>query len=261
MPTALVTGASAGLGEEFAQQLSARGYDLVLVARSADRLEELAGRLREHRGVAVEVLPADLADREQLARVAARVADAEHDRPVDLLVNNAGFGLRQGLLGGDLAEQETALDVMVRPVLVLTHAAVNRMAPAGRGAVLNVSSVASWATMGSYSAIKAWVTVFSEGLARELADRGVLVTAVCPGFVHTEFHARARISKQMVPGRMWLTADRVVAEALADLDRGHPVSVPSRRYRAVVRLLRHAPRRLVRRGSAGMSRRRGSGSP
>lgn len=259
MPTALVTGASAGLGEEFAQQLAARGYDLVLVARDTDRLEELAGRLREHRGVAVEVLSADLADRDELGRVAARVADP--DRPVELLVNNAGFGLRQGLLGGDLAEQETALDVMVRAVLVLTHAAVNRMAPAGEGAVLNVSSVASWATMGTYSAIKAWVTVFSEGLARELADHGVRVSAVCPGFVHTEFHARARISKEMVPDPMWLTADRVVAEALADLERGRPVSVPSRRYQAVVRLLRHAPRRLVRRGSAGMSRRRGTGSP
>lgn len=261
MSTALVTGASAGLGEEFARQLAARGHDLVLVARNLDRLEELARGLREQHGAAVEVLPADLADRAQLEQIAARVADRQHERPIGLVVNNAGFGLRQGLLDGDLADQENALDVMVRSVLVLSHAAVNQMVPAGRGAVLNVSSVASWVTMGSYSALKAWVTVFSEGLARELAGTGVQVTAVCPGFVHTEFHARAQISKQGMPGWMWLRPDRVVAEALADLGRGRVVSVPSRRYRVMATVLRHAPRPLVRRGSAGMSQRRGYGSP
>jgi short-subunit dehydrogenase len=257
MGTALVTGASAGLGRAYAVELARRGHDLVLVARNRERLQQLADELAAAHGIRVEVLPADLADRQQVEAVARRVADPHH--PVDLLVNNAGFGLGRRFLSSEIEELEQALDVMVRAVLVLTHAAARAMRERGHGAVLNVSSVASYAVMGPYSAIKSWVTVFSEAVAADLAGTGVQVTAVCPGFVHTEFHQRAGMNMSRLPEVGWLTAEQVVRESLDDLARGKVVSVPSRRYRAAIGVLRHAPRGLVRRGSTLVARRRSRG--
>ncbi|WP_255378374.1 SDR family oxidoreductase [Quadrisphaera sp. DSM 44207] len=253
-PTALVTGASAGLGLAFARALAARGHDLVLVARDAARLEALAADLRAQHGAAVQVLPADLADREALAAVAERAGSAS--RPVDLLVNNAGFGLRQPVVGGDVREHERALDVMCRAVLVLSAAAATAMRERGRGAVVNVSSVAGWTAMGTYAAAKAWTTTFTEGLAGELRGTGVSATALCPGFVRTEFHARMGEDTSGSPAWAWLDADAVVEQALADAGRGAVVSVPSRRYALAALGLRLAPRPLVRAASGGVGARR-----
>ncbi|RIK17824.1 MAG: short-chain dehydrogenase [Acidobacteria bacterium] len=254
MGVALVTGASSGLGREFAEQLAGRGHDLVLVARQADRLGRAAEELRARHGVVVETVVADLADRSQLQRVADRLADP--GRPVDLLVNNAGFGSRRGFVRNDLAEEEAAVDLMVRAVMVLSHAAGRAMRERGRGAILNVSSVASFAVMGHYSAIKSYVTVFSEALATELAPHGVTVTAVCPGFVHTEFHQRAEMDMSRLPEALWLDAPSVVREALAAVSAGRVVSVPSPVYKAVVGLLRVVPRRLTRGVSGSLATRR-----
>jgi hypothetical protein len=257
MGTALITGASTGLGREFAVQLAGRGHDVVLVARDAGRLEDLAVELRSTHGVQAEVLAADLADRSQLGVVAQRVADA--DRPVDLLVNNAGFGSRRGFISGGLEEEERALDVMVRAVMVLSHAAAGAMRGRGRGAILNVSSVAGYAVMGHYSAIKAYVTVFSEALATELAPHGVSVTALCPGFVRTEFHQRAEMNMSRLPDALWLDAPDVVREALDAVAAGTVVCVPSVTYKGVVGLLRVAPRGLTRRVAGGLADRRRRG--
>lgn len=254
MGTALVTGASSGLGLEFARQLAGRGHDLVLVARDRGRLEAAAEELRSRHGVGVEVLVADLAHREQLHRVAGRLAD--RDRPVDLLVNNAGFGSRRGFVRGDLAEEERAVDVMVRAVMVLAHAAGGAMRARRRGAILNVSSVASFAVMGHYSAIKSYVTVLSEALATELAPHGVTVTAVCPGFVRTEFHQRAQMNMSRLPDALWLEAPDVVRTALDDVARGRVVSVPSLTYKGVVGVLRVVPRVLTRRVAGALAERR-----
>lgn len=261
MPTALVTGATAGLGAEFARQLAAAGQDLVLVARDTARLEASAKELHASYGVAVEVLGADLADRDQLSRVADRLADP--DRPVDLLVNNAGFARRTGFLADDLAEEERAVDVMLRAVLVLSHAAARAMRERGRGQVVNVASVAAFVAMGTYSATKSWVVVFTEALARELAGSGVTATVVCPGFVHTEFHQRANLNMSRLPEWGWVDAEQVVRETLAGAARGQVVVVPSRRYAVLVTVLRYLPRSLVRRVSAALAarRRRESGSP
>lgn len=249
MATALVTGGTAGIGAVFARQLAERGHDLVLVARDGARLEQSATDLRQS-GVAVEILVADLADRGDVQRVADRLADA--GRPVDLLVNNAGFGVHGGLLDGDLAEQEKALDVMCRAVLVLSAAAGRAMRDRGRGAVVNVSSVAGFVSMGPYSAVKAWVTTFSEGLATELRGTGVTVTALCPGFVHTEFHQRAGLAMQHLPEVAWVDADALVRQCLRDVAAGRVVSVPTVRYRVTVAMARHAPRAVVRRISGGI---------
>ena len=244
MGTALVTGATAGLGLEFVWQLAAARHDLVLVARDVPRLETLAEKLRAAAGVRVEVLGADLSVRADVERVAERLRSRE--RPVGLLVNNAGYGLRERFLGGPLAEQEQALEVMVRAVLVLSHAAVSQMVPRGRGAILNVSSIASLTTGGPYSAHKAWVRTFTEGLATELRGTGVTATVLNPGLVRTEFHDRAGIDFSSLPEASWLTAERVVSEALAAMRRGAVISTPSKRYRTVSAVLRLLPRPLVR---------------
>ncbi|MDN5797086.1 MAG: SDR family NAD(P)-dependent oxidoreductase [Intrasporangium sp.] len=255
-PIALVTGATSGIGLEFARQLAAGGHDLVIVARDTARLERVADELNSTYAAHAETLPADLAQRTQLQRVADRLADP--DRPVDVLVNNAGFALKGQFLQNDVADEERHLDVLVLAVLVLSHAAARAMSTRGRGRIVNVSSVAGFLTSGTYSAAKAWVTTFTEGLATELAGTGVTATALCPGFTHTEFHQRSGIRRDSTPGFMWLEARRVVADALADVEKGRVLSVPGPQYKAVVGLLRVMPRSLVR-SRARTLRRSGSG--
>lgn len=247
MTTALITGGTAGLGAEFARQLAARGDDLVLVARDAARLQERADDLAQRYRVHVEVLPADLCDRAQLAVVEERLRDL--GRPVDLLVNNAGFGTNQLFLDGDLDEEQRQLDVLVTAVLRLTHAALPGMVRRGTGGVINVSSVAGFIAGGTYSAAKSWVTVFSEAVDRQVQGTGVHVTALCPGFTHTEFHQRAGMDVDHLPDWMWLDAPDVVSAALADFRRGKPVSVPGAQYKALSTLARYLPRPMVRRAS------------
>lgn len=250
MATALITGASAGLGLEFAWQLATARHDLVLVARDADRLERVAAQIRAAAGVRVQVLPADLSVPDDVARVAERLALVEEDaagrRPVGLLVNNAGYTVHQRFVGGDIEAEVKALDVMVRAVLVLSHAAAGQMTERGRGAILNVASVAALTAGGTYSAAKAWVRTFTEGLAVELRGTGVTATALCPGLTHTEFHERAGIDYSQLPDVAWLNADRVVAAALADVRRGVVISTPSLRYQVASGLLKVAPRAAVR---------------
>lgn len=243
--TALVTGPTSGIGEAFARLLAERGHDLVLVARDEERLGALAASLSGAHGISVEILAADLSDREQLGIVEQRLLDRE--RPISVLVNNAGFGVKARFTRGDLAEEQRMLDVLVVAVMRLSHAAAASMGERGEGAIVNVSSVASWLTGSTYSAAKAWVTVFSEGLAGEVAPLGVSVTAVCPGYVHTEFHERADMNMGSVPGWMWLDADRVAGKAMRDVDRGKVLSVTGSQYKVMGALLRHSPRALVRR--------------
>lgn len=241
MGTALITGATSGIGLAFARTLARRGHDLVLVARDRERLDVVAAELRGHR-VEVDVLVADLADRAQLATVEERL----RAQPVEILVNNAGFGVPQKFSTGDLEAEQQMLDVLVTAVMRLTHAALPGMIARGSGAVLNVSSVAGWITGGTYSAAKAWVTVFSESLSIELAGTGVHVTAVCPGYTHTEFHQRASMEMDAVPEWMWLDTQDVVDRALIDVRKGRPVSVAGPQYKALSLAAQYLPRPLVR---------------
>jgi short-subunit dehydrogenase len=255
MATALVTGGTSGIGAAFARALAHRGFDLVLVARDGTRLETEAERYRAL-GRRVEVLVADLADRGDVDRVAARLEDPE--RPIEVLVNNAGFSVRARLTDADVAEHDRAFEVMMRAVLVLSAAAARGMRPRGHGNIVNVSSAAGFITMGAYSAIKAWVTAFTEGLANELHGTGVRVMALAPGWVHTEFHERAGVPVSGIPEALWIDADELVAGALKDLVRGRVVSVPTTRYKALTFLARHGPRGGVRAVSRVLSGRRSS---
>jgi len=257
MAIAMITGASAGLGLEFAWQLATARHDVILVARDAARLERLALQLRAAAGIQVEVLPADLSVPDEVARVAERLQD--RSRPVGLLVNNAGFGLGGKFIGSDLDEQLRALDVMVRAVMVLSHAALEPMVERERGAILNVSSIAALTAGGTYSAHKAWVRTFTEGLAVELSGTGVTATALCPGLVHTEFHERAGLEYSEVPELAWLNADQVVAAALADVRRGVVISTPSLRYAVASGLARVLPRKVIRAVSGGLAKRDAAG--
>jgi uncharacterized protein len=237
--TALVTGPTSGIGLAFARQLAASGHDLVLVARTRERLEHLAAELRDQHGGAVEVIVADLGDREQLAPVEARLGDPA--RPVDLVVNNAGFGLKHPFLDNSIEQEQQMLDVLATAVLRLTHAALGPMVDRGSGAIVNVSSVAGYLPRGTYSAAKAYVTSLSEWADLTYRDRGVHVMALLPGFTRTEFHARFDVDHDSAPSWMWLDMDRVVREALRDLARGRRISIPSKRYKALSALAKYTP--------------------
>ncbi|GAA5156543.1 SDR family oxidoreductase [Nocardioides marinquilinus] len=239
--TALVTGATAGIGHAFAVHLARRGHDLVLVARDGERLARVADELSSQHGVGVETLVADLVDPDQLATVATRLADTE--RPVDLLVNNAGFGLKKRFLDNPVEDEVAMLDVLVRAVLVLSHAALGAMTERGRGGIINVSSVAAFLPRGTYAAAKAWVNSFSEWAANEYRDRGVTVTSLCPGFTKTEFHERMDVRRG--DGFMWLDVDFLVAKALSDHDKGRVYSVPGAQYKTIAAITRVVPSRVL----------------
>lgn len=243
MSTALITGASAGIGRAFAQRLAEEGYDLVLVARNEQRLNELKAELYQLYGVDCEVLPADLTVPGERAQVEKRLREGS---PIDVLVNNAGLGLKQRFVTGDLEAEQMMLDLLVTAPMRLTHAAAGGMVQRGRGRIINISSVAGWTTNGTYSAAKAWLTTFTEGLAQELHGTGVTATAVCPGFTRTEFHERAHMKMDGIPGPLWLSAAQVADSAWRDAKRGRLISVPGKQYQVLSTFAQYAPRPVVR---------------
>lgn len=243
MTTALITGSTAGIGAAFARRLAADGHDLVLVARNAERLHEQATELHDRHGIEAEVLRADLAEDTGIEAVATRLADRKN--AVDLLVNNAGFGNKGRYLDVSMADELRMMKVHCEAVLRLTSAAAESMRARGRGGVVNVASVAAFVPRGTYGASKAWVVQFTQGAARDLAGTGVRLMVLCPGFVRTEFHERAGMGTDNIPGWMWLDADKVVAEGLTDLARGKSLSIPDPRYKALMGVAKVVPRGML----------------
>ena len=254
MPTALVTGATAGIGAAFTRHLAAAGHRLVVVARDAARLEQSRESLLSFGAPEVEVLPADLTQADQRAAVAARLAVGD----VDLLVNNAGIGLGKSFQQASEAEVLAQLDINVTAPTMLCHAAVPAMVARGHGAIINVASIAGLVPGRgtTYAASKAYVISLSEGLSNALAGTGVRVQALCPGFVRTEFHQRAGIDMASTPGWTYVDIDRLVVTSLADLRTNRVVSVPGPLYGSLAVLARLLPRGVVRRAAARVDDRR-----
>ena len=249
MGTALVTGATSGIGEEFCWQLAAAGHDLVLVARSEDALRALADSLANVAGVRAEVIVADLSTDSGCARVGVRLdvgGPADREKidlaPVDLLVNNAGFGLGTEFLDNSLENEINGLNVMVRAVMTLAHHAGISMRSRGRGAILNVGSVASRTGAGTYSAHKAWVVAFTEGLAAELKGSGITATVVCPGPVDTPFFERAGVDMRSTPSWLMARPEQVVTAALDAVRAGRVQVTPTMPYKVAMGAMKLAPR-------------------
>ena len=253
MATALITGGTSGIGAAFAAVLATRGFDLVLVARNDDGLAASAAELRAH-GVAVETIRADLADRADVDRLVARIEDP--DDPIDVLVNNAGSGVYASLTDRDTTAHEQGFAVMCLAVMLLGGAAGRAMSARGSGTIINISSLQSLFTTGSYSAMKAWVTSYSQGLAVELGGTGVTVTAVLPGWVSTQWHTRAGVGTGSIPAWLWLDPRDVARTALSDAGRGRVLSTPTLRYQVIGWLARHLPRATVRWISGRLSSRK-----
>lgn len=254
MHRALITGGTAGIGAAFARALASRGMDLVLVARDAARLETTAQQMHETYGVEVDIMVADLSDRDAQQRVADRLEQGQD--PVDVFVNNAGFSVRAGLLDEDITPHDLGFEVMIRAVLKLGGAAGRGMRERGKGWIINVGSVSGVVTQNNYTAIKAWVNNYSESLGVQLAGTGVSVTCLMPGWVRTEFHSRAGIKGSSIPDPLWIDADTLVEECLRDAARGNPVSIPTTRWKIITAVLRATPRRAIARLSTVLSSRR-----
>jgi short-subunit dehydrogenase len=242
--SALITGASSGIGAAYARRLAASGHDLILVARRADRLAGLADELRHGRSIAVAIWSADLASSADLERLAGQIRGLDG---LDLLVNNAGFGVRGMFTDTDLAPQLDMVRVHDLATLALCRAALPAMITRGRGGIVNVASTAAFLPVAGnavYSASKAFLVAFSEALQAESARAGVRVQALCPGFTYTEFHDTPTMqgfSRANVPGWMWMSADQVVAASLSALEHGPVVVVPGWRNRLFIAATRFRP--------------------
>jgi short-subunit dehydrogenase len=244
MPYALITGASAGIGKEFANQLAQAGYDLVLVARDINRLEAVGENLKHSYGVEYEVISADLSKELEIEKVAKRLND--QDRFIEVLVNNAGFGLNTSFGKTAKAEEDALLDVLVRAPIHLTRAVIPLMVERNKGYVINVGSVAAWITTGTYSAAKAWLHSFSESLYGQYSKQGVYVSVVAPGFTKTEFHQRANISTASLPKWMWLSDEFVVRKSLKGAFNKKAVVVPGWQYKTLRVVAKYLPNSAIR---------------
>jgi hypothetical protein len=254
-PLAVVTGASSGIGLEYAERLATKGYDLAVIARRRGRLESVAEQLRSDVGVAVEVIAADLTKPAELRVVEERLRSADR---LEMLVNCAGFGTVASFptVDPDRIENEIALNVTA--VVRLTRAALPGMTSRGKGTIVNVSSMASFQPnpyLASYGASKAYVTNFTEALSAELDGSGVFLQALCPGPVHTEFGDVAGVPKDTLPSFLFASAAQVVDASLRGIERGEVVCVPGTMESLLSTVIDVLPRWLVRRASRGLTRR------
>ena len=239
---ALVTGATVGIGESFTRLLAHNGYNIVLVARDLPRLQERAQGLESTFGIATTVIQADLATDAGCKTIEDFIANNQ----IDVLINNAGFGINKAFTMSQLDAEQQLLDVLVRTPMRLMHVALPGMKERNKGVIINVSSVAGWIAGGTYSASKSYLTVLSESLHTELSSTNVKVSALCPGFTRTEFHQRGRMSMKALPTFMWLNSDKLVAAAWKDAVAGKAVSVPGWQYQLLTFVMRNAPRPMVR---------------
>ena len=239
---AVVTGATAGIGESFTRTLASDGFNIVLVARDIERMKERAAHLESQFKVQTAIIQADLATDDGCAKVEKYI----HENQIEVLINNAGFGINKAFSVSDLNAEQQLLDVLVRTPMRLMHAVIPQMKERNSGSIINVSSVAGWIAGGTYSASKSYLTVLSESLHTEMNGTGVKISALCPGFTRTEFHERGRMSMNALPEFMWLSSDRVVLQAWKENQKGRVITIPGWQYLILSFLSRFGPRPLVR---------------
>jgi short-subunit dehydrogenase len=242
---ALITGATVGIGDCFARHLASEGFNLIINARSKDKLEERAEFLRKSYGVEVIVLAADLATE------CEKVEDYIQSHEIEVLINNAGFGLNQSFLASPIEEEQRVLDVLVRAPMRLMHAVLPQMRKRNSGVIINVSSTAAFIAGGHYSAAKSYLTVMSESLHTQMLPTNVKVSSLNPGFTRTEFHQRAGMKMGAIPDFMWLEGDFLVKKAWSDALKGKAISIPGWQYKVLRAIIALAPRPYVRK--MGMS--------
>ena len=245
---ALVTGATAGIGESFSRLLAGNNYNIVLVARDLPRLQERATALEAKFGISTHVIQADLATDDGCLKVEKYIAENQ----IDVLINNAGFGTNKAFTMSALEVEQQLLDVLVRTPMRLMHVALPLMKARDNGIIINVSSVAGYIAGGSYSASKSYLTVLSESLNTELSATNVKVSALCPGFTRTEFHQRGKMSMTGLPNFLWLNSDRLVEQSWRDALKGKAVSIPGWQYKLLVLIVETIPRSIVRRVGMNM---------
>jgi short-subunit dehydrogenase len=244
---ALVTGATAGIGESFTRLLAKNNYNIVLVARDLPRMQERARALEEQFRVQTHIIQADLSTNNGCTTVEQYIASNQ----IDVLINNAGFGLNKAFTMSQLDTEQQMFDVLVRTPMRLMHVALPLMKQRNDGVVINVSSVAGYIAGGSYSAAKSYSTVITESLHTELAGTRVKISALCPGFTRTEFHQRGQMSMKGLPEFMWLNPDMLVAKSWSDARKGKAVSIPGWQYQLLVFVINALPRTIIRK--VGMS--------
>ena len=244
MNWALVTGTSVGIGSSFCNLLAKDGFNIVMVSRDEKRMESQADNLRRSYGVEVEVIVADLSKIEDIRRIQSRCSDL--GSPIEVLVNNAGFGIDGDFDVSRIADQEAMIQVMINAPMILTHSVISGMKSRKKGYIINVSSVAAFMAGSTYCATKSCLTVFSESLYGNLTKHGVHIHAICPGFTRTEFHQRMGQDVSGVPNIFWLSADRVARDAWRAVRNGMPLKIPAPQYKILVALHRYAPRSIVR---------------
>jgi short-subunit dehydrogenase len=253
-PIALITGATAGIGASFAELLAKKGHDLVIVARDLERLNQNASKWREKFGVEVEVLVADLSRDEDIRRIELRLQNTS--RPIEVLINNAGFGIKKSFLVSEISDEIALLDVLVTAPMRLMHAILPIMKARNSGVIINVSSIAGWIAGGTYSAAKSYLTVLTESLHTELLGSNVKLLSLAPGYTRTEFHQRGNMKMAGLPNWLWLTSERVVEDAWSSAQAGKVLCIPGRQYQVIANLARYAPRPWVRKLGMNLGSRR-----
>ena len=243
MALAVITGASSGIGKEFAFQLAQRGYDLLIVARDEDRLRQVGEASFKQYGVTYTTLKADLSRIEEIKKVTAILSN---EKSIDFLVNNAGFGLNKAFHKSSSEEEKALLEVLVTAPMLLTQAVIPKMLENKKGYVINVGSVAAWITSGTYSAAKSWLHSFTESMYAQYSNKGINFSTVAPGFTKTEFHQRANINMNTMPKWLWLEDKRVVLEAIEGVLKNKSLVVPGFQYKTLKILADLMPRASIR---------------
>jgi short-subunit dehydrogenase len=240
---ALVTGSTSGIGKSFCELLAAEGYNLITVSRNIEQLNAVKDSLTSKFGIEILIEPADLSNPQEINRISKYILEC--DKNIEVIVNNAGFGINSSFLNSSLHDQSAMINCMVMAPMELTYAGGSRMKENSKGFIINVSSVAGYMAGSTYCSAKSWLNVFSESIHEDFQKYGINVHAICPGFTKTDFHNRCNQDVSGVPEYFWLDAEKVAEIAWKKVKKGKTMSIPAMHYKLLVAVHRFAPRAVV----------------